>query len=376
MARANGSQARAASLVGHLAETRSDVTLYSYGNVGEPWTEAARAEFRERYPQVQLLVEDESRGLRSAKLVKKTLLQLLPRAKDTILTRELPGLAPKLRAWKQAHPRGVFLINYVDNVPRLNGLPLSRTLVETHDFQYFRRSKGAPDMLWSLAGLLRLRHEVAALSAVSGVVAISRTEEYVYRNLAQQSHIFFVPLYDRVRAMADAASQKDCEYDLLFVGSSNKVNELGLLDFARSCPWMRQYRVAICGKVCELESIRELANNENNLKLLGFQDDLGSVYQSAKACICPTHGTGLNIKLLEALAYGKPVFASKDAMDALPSGFEGCVFPLDATKLSMLLRASSSLEAAGKAAREYYCSIPEAGDIRRLDDFIEQLSAP
>src|SRR5690606_30806836 len=252
----------------------------------------------------------------------------------------------------------------------------ARTLVETHDFQYFRRSKGAPEMLWSLSGLLRLRHEVAALSAVSGIVAISRTEEYVYRNLAQQSRIFFVPLYDRVRTLADANSDESYDYDLLFVGSSNKVNELGLLDFVRNCPWLRQYRVAVCGKVCELESIRALARNENNLKLLGFQDDLGSVYQSAKACICPTQGTGLNIKLLEALAYGKPVFASKDAMGALPGGFEGCVFPLDATKISALLMASSSLQAASTAAREYYCSIPDSGDIRRLDDFIAQLSAP
>lgn len=376
MAQANGSQARAASLVQHLAETRSDVTIYSYGNVAEPWTPGVIEAFRQRYPNVQLLVEDESRALALAKWVKKSLIQLYPRANVAILGKEVPGLAPKLRRWKREHPDGVYVINYVDNVSRLNGLPPSRTIVETHDFQYFRRSKGAAGMLWSLPGLLRLRHEVATLSAVGGVVAISRTEEYVYRNLAQRSRVFFVPLYERVQVAADSKPAEDYRYDLLFVGSANKVNELGLLQFISGCPWLRQYRIAVCGKICELETVRTLARTENNVKLLGFQDDLGSVYQSAKACLCPTHGTGLNIKILEALAYGKAVFASRDAMDALPGGFEACVFPLDSSKISSVLSSPTSLQAASQAAMEYYCGIPAAGDIRGLDAYIDQFSAP
>lgn len=375
MAKANGSQARAASLVRHLAETRSDVTVYSYPNVGEPWTERDVEAFRQCYPSAQLVLEDEGWGLRWAKLVKKALVQLFPGSSAKVLSKEFGGCAPKLSQWKRNHPDGVFLVNYLDNVPRLNGVAPERTIIETHDFQYFRRSKGAVSMLWSVRGLLRLRHEVATLSAVGGIVAISRTEEYVYRNLAPRSRVFFIPLYERVTGITLAAPTSHYQYDLLFVGSANKVNELGLLRFVRDCSWLRQYRIAVCGKICELESIRTLAEGENNLKLLGFQADLSSVYQTAMACICPTHGTGLNIKILEALSFGKPVFASRDAMDALPGGFEACVLPLDSAKVDGLLTNSSALEAAGRAAIEYYRRIPESGDIRSLDAHLSHVSA-
>lgn len=375
MAKANGSQARVASLVQHLVASGAQVSVYTYGNLGQGWTSSETEAFHRCYPGARLLLDDEGWGLKLARLIKKSAIQLLPGSSGTILSWEVPGCAPKLHAWKRENPGGVFLVNYVDNVSRLNGVAPSHTVVETHDFQYFRRSKGAAKSLWSLPGLLRLRHEVATLSAVGGIVAISRTEEYAYRNLAPRSQVFFVPLYDSIRAFAQRLAGNEYEYDLLFVGSSNRVNELGLLEFIRSCPWSRQYRVAVCGKICELESIRSLASNEKNLKLLGFQEELGSVYQSAMACICPTNGTGLNIKILEALSYGKPVFASRDAMDALPSGFDGCVFPLSAARVSQILAAPAALDAAGTAAMEYYRRLPEAGDVQTLDAHLAEVSA-
>ena len=43
--------------------------------------------------------------------------------------------------------------------------------------------------------------------------------------------------------------------------------------------------------------------------------------------ICPVEGTGANIKVLEALAYGKPVFACESAISGLPPGSEFVCVP-------------------------------------------------
>lgn len=375
MARSNGSQARVVSQLQHLVESGAEVSVYSYLGTGEQaWRTADIAAFRRLFPEVELVLEKEGWGLRLARGVKRALVQLSPASSRAILGFGVPGVSPELARWRRANPDAVFVVNYVDGVFRMNGIPLSRSVIETHDFQYFRRSKGAAGSLSSVPGLLRLRQEVAVLSAAAGIVAISRTEEYVYRNLAPRSRVYFVPLYDRVRAQVDVTTAAEYDYDLLFVGSANKVNEHGLLQFVTGNPWLRHYRIAVCGKICELESIRTLADTEKNLKLLGFQADLSSSYLSSKACICPTNGTGLNIKILEALSHGKAVFASKEAIEALPGGFESCVFALDPERIRGLLQDGAGLAAAGDAARSYYRSIPRAGDLERFDSHLCELS--
>lgn len=375
VSRSNGSQARVASQIQHLLDSSVSVSVYSYvGSGDQEWRPTDIEAFRRMFPNVELVLEREGAALRLARGVKKALVQLSPRLTGAIVGFGVPGATPELERWKRANPDAVFIVNYVDGVSRMNGVPLSRVVIETHDFQYFRRAKDLAASLFSVRGLMRLRQEVAVLSAAAGVVAISRTEEYVYRNLAPRSRVYFVPLYERVREQVDTPLSASHQFDLLFVGSSNKVNEQGLLQFVTACPWLRRYRIAVCGKICEVESIRTLASNENNLKLLGFQDDLSSIYLSSKACICPTNGTGLNIKILEALSHGKAVFASKEAIEALPGGFEGCVFFLDPARIEALLCDAPALQAAGNAARDYYRSIPESGDLARLDAHLRELS--
>lgn len=379
VSRSNGSQARVASQIQHLVDSGVSVSVYSYTGSGDQvWGSSDIEVFRRLFPNVELMLEREGWALRVGRAVKKALVQLSPLSTRTILGFGVPGATPALERWKRANPDAVFVVNYVDGVSRMNGVPLSRVLIETHDFQYFRRAKDVARDLSSVRGLMRLRQEVSVLSVAAGIVAISRTEEYVYRNLAPLSRVYFVPLYERVRAQVQTTTPNalhDYDYDLLFVGSANKVNEQGLLQFVTACPWLHRYRIAVCGKICDLESIRTLASNEKNLKLLGFQDDLSSIYLSSKACICPTNGTGLNIKILEALSHGKAVFASKEAIEALPDGFDGCVFALDPARIEALLRDAPGLVAAGNAARDYYRSIPDAGDLAKLDAHLRELSS-
>jgi glycosyltransferase involved in cell wall biosynthesis len=143
--------------------------------------------------------------------------------------------------------------------------------------------------------------------------------------------------------------------DLLFLGSKNYKNVRGINDFlARYRTWNTRPTLAIAGTVSNYVEVDHV--NEPSVSVLGYVPDLLSLYQSVCATICPVDGTGVNIKLLEALAYGKPSFASSSAIAALPPGWEGCVFPLTETSIREVLDDANRLRAASAAALKYVAS--------------------
>ncbi|HWR58756.1 MAG TPA: glycosyltransferase family 4 protein, partial [Thermodesulfovibrionales bacterium] len=76
----------------------------------------------------------------------------------------------------------------------------------------------------------------------------------------------------------------------------------------------RGVRLAIAGSICSRMGI-----NDHTLVKLGYVDDLDRLYASAKMVIAPIrYGAGCNIKLLEAMSYGKPIIATSKAFHFSP----------------------------------------------------------
>lgn len=105
-----------------------------------------------------------------------------------------------------------------------------------------------------------------------------------------------------------------------------------------------------------------IPKNREGILFRGFVPDIGKIYRGAKFAICPTFGgTGQQIKIIEAMAYGVAVVALADpAQDsALIHGVNGFIahnaeeFAEYAIKL---WRDKNVCRKLGKAARETICN--------------------
>ena len=97
--------------------------------------------------------------------------------------------------------------------------------------------------------------------------------------------------------------------------------------------------------------------------ILGFQPNLDEVYAQSKLVVSPVEGTGLKMKVAEALAHGKPVCGSDHSIEALPPGWEQCVFPLTRPVIEALIEDPIRLQEASAAARVYYSSFETSGEL-------------
>lgn len=101
---------------------------------------------------------------------------------------------------------------------------------------------------------------------------------------------------------------------LLFVGNLHAVNNLtaveNLIKLAKDLPDI-EFLIVGEGK--------ELVNNPpSNVKLLGRVESLDPFYEEADACIIPiTAGTGVKTKVLECMAYGRPVITTEKGIEGL-----------------------------------------------------------
>jgi glycosyltransferase involved in cell wall biosynthesis len=109
--------------------------------------------------------------------------------------------------------------------------------------------------------------------------------------------------------------------NILFVGSNNPSNLYGINDFLNvEFPRIREtfpdLELLIAGNICG-----ELKQLPDGVTLLGEVDDLSEAYNRADIVINPlTIGTGLKIKMIEALGHSKVVLSTPVGADGLEEG--------------------------------------------------------
>lgn len=151
---------------------------------------------------------------------------------------------------------------------------------------------------------------------------------------------------------------------ILFVGSNIPPNAYGLESFRQQVlPFLKQsmpdIRIRVAGTICE----SEVAKDIKAFTLLGRVEDLKACYQEAGVVFSPvTFGTGLKIKCVEALAYGRPVVTyshgSVGLEEAVGRGVEVADSPESfAHKTVELLRDKKRLEMMSTSA--YECVLSE-----------------
>lgn len=108
--------------------------------------------------------------------------------------------------------------------------------------------------------------------------------------------------------------------NILYIASNNQLNKDGLVwfidnIFPQIIALFPQYTLLIGGKISD--AMKEYSNNPN-IKILGMVDNIVEFYKQGNIVVNPTlKGTGLKIKTIEAISYGKLVITSKHSSEGL-----------------------------------------------------------
>jgi glycosyltransferase involved in cell wall biosynthesis len=170
-------------------------------------------------------------------------------------------------------------------------------VIDLHDFMTLSRFQHEE-------GQFRLgkmfQDEIGAISKFDHALSISEEESVRLSPFCRSTRFENVPYFCAERF----CKETHCDFDLLIIGSDNELNRKGLQWFIREvAPRLPAgIRIAVSGK------ISRFVEGKNSIVRLDYVEDLEELYSRSLIACCPViGGTGLKIKVVEALSFGKPV---------------------------------------------------------------------
>jgi len=232
--------------------------------------------------------------------------------------------------------------------------PAAPSLTIMHDLMSARVTDAAAEAIPGAVATLTPAAEFRLLGLTDAVLAIQQTEADRVTAALPQRAVLLAP---HAADIAPAAQPGEDD-TLLFVGSNTPPNVVGLDWFFREVwPVIRAARPAARLQVAGSVS-RALGAIPEGVSLLGVVGDLAPLYRDAGIVISPLRtGSGLKIKLIEAMAAGKAVVGSSVTMQGVEDIAAGAAVAEDdparfARAAIALLADAAQRQALGEAARQ------------------------
>jgi glycosyltransferase involved in cell wall biosynthesis len=373
----NGAHRRVADLLSFLVNCGCQVALYSFSNHYDcPWGGREIAAFGARYPGVVLALDHRSKWLLYWTKAKKFISSVAPSLTPTLLKMRLPGASPRYDQLRGKHPDALYIVNYANGLLELNGIDSGNAVIETHDLEFLQFTKRYGFPLTGPKVVGKFRSEFSLLGSASALIAIARVEAGIFRLFFPGKPVFFLPDYGSRNVKVRTDETRPFEYDLLFVGSDHLLNARGIVEFMRNHrELLAVHKLAIAGKVGLVPEVEMVAGELAHVSLLGFVDDIDDLYSRSRIVISPVDGTGLKIKIIEALAAGKPVFGSQHSLEGLPPGAEECTFLIDEANIVSMLSDPALLASAEKAAQAFARDLATKADLADFTSFLTAAGA-
>ena len=185
--------------------------------------------------------------------------------------------------------------------------PDSPTMVIMHDLFSARTSQFQQTGDCDSVTPLTVAEEMALLAQADAVIAIQAEEAELIRPLLPAQQVLTVPM----ACTPEAAPAPGAGLDVLFVGSGTAPNVVGMRWFIEQV-WpavlleVPQAALVVVGGISHAVDRRT-----PGIRVLGQVPSLATVYRQASVVISPLlAGSGLKIKLVEALSHGKAVVAT------------------------------------------------------------------
>lgn len=236
--------------------------------------------------------------------------------------------------------------------------PGVRTGIIMHDLFSTRHAQFDREGALDSVAALSERDEIDLLSKADAVIAIQQSEADFVRTQVPHVQTILAPMAVRP---GDQVQLGD-DGQLLFVGSNTAPNVEGLRWFLESV-WPAillhepQSRLDIVGTVCTAVSAVP-----KGVTLHGLVDELAPFYERAGLVISPLRqGSGLKIKLVEALRFGKAAVVTSTTLQGVeamldaavcradtPEAFCDAIVHLQRDPAARLALAQAALDAAGR----------------------------
>ncbi|QEC51992.1 glycosyltransferase involved in cell wall biosynthesis [Anseongella ginsenosidimutans] len=193
----------------------------------------------------------------------------------------------------------------------------SKTIIDTHDFitdQLLPAGDGALGATFE--------DEIRRMSLFDEVWAISTEERYLFSQFCGDK-VRLVPLMldPPLADLPGPAVPK--KFDLIYVASDNPHN-------VRAAKWFFDEvhpRLPEQVRLCVIGRINQHVGEYRNVTKIFFAEDLDEFYRQSVVALCPMFGgTGVKVKVVEALSYGLPVVCTQRGIDGLPNkSRNGCL---------------------------------------------------
>ena len=229
-----------------------------------------------------------------------------------------PAIDGFMTGFLKEHTYDVVWIEYIFNSRPLLSVPEGVVkVIDTHNAFTFKRQMYEAVGYKNYEFALTKEEEAKGLSRADWVVAIQEEEADFFRTI--------VPASTKVCTIGENMPLKEAAVapnkNILFIGSFYVVNRDGIKHFTQDIlPILKKkgadFNFQIAGTIC-----KHIPDSPDYEKL-GIVDDVGDAYRNARVVINPVrHGTGLNIKTIEALSYTKPLVSHSIGVRGLRSDF-------------------------------------------------------
>ena len=165
--------------------------------------------------------------------------------------------------------------------------------------------------------------EIQRIKYFDKIFCISNDEKIFYEKICDRKMFFFPHLLpDEFKRTVKPVENR--RWDLFFIGFDNPFNVEGMKWFFEEVyPLLpKTIRILLVGT-----ATKHMEDAYENVDKILFVPDLNEIFEEVKISICPMfHGTGMKIKVVEAMAKGLPVVCNERGVDGLPDKTKsGCL---------------------------------------------------
>jgi len=198
-----------------------------------------------------------------------------------------------------------------------------------------------------------LEEEIRRVNLFDKVMCISGDEQFFFSQFALRPQYYYVPFFIKKNSISRDSNP---QYDIVFVGSENPHNLKGM-------KWFFDNIYSLLGKSIRMVivgSISKYIKARDNVVCFRHLENLDDVYAKSRVSICPLlGGTGLKIKVVEALSFGLPVITTYKGVAGLPSKINnGCLIadsPEDfANRINKLLKDKELYDYHSQQALDFF----------------------
>lgn len=223
----------------------------------------------------------------------------------------------------------------------------AKTVIDTHDFLTAQFKNHKTFQLGKF-----FEKEITLLKMFNKILVISIEEKYLFSQFTNSE----VHLATHSLPNNFDKTLENKKYDIIYVASENEHNKKSIKwFFEKVYPLLnKNLKILIIGSI--IDSIDEYPNVEK-IKFVKVLDDF---YSNSKVVICPMlSGTGLKIKVIEALSFGLPVVCNDKGIDGfLNKTNNGCLVtnsPIEFSNyINELLTNLAFYEKTSNLAKEYF----------------------